>query len=107
MSEGKTVKDAALRAVAIALAVIIFSTVPTSSIVAAEMIHKGSGASSSASEGGATSPQIAELMALLADPKVRDWLEKQSAAEPSHNKPAPDAETNSMSHYFDTRAACF
>jgi small-conductance mechanosensitive channel len=103
MSKGKTVKDAARRAAAIVLAAIIFSTVPTSGIFAAEM-HKGSGGSSSASETGATSPQIAELLALLADPKVRDWLEKQRAAEAAHNdKPAPDTETNSVSHYFDTR----
>ena len=103
MPQGKIVKDAALRAAAIVLAVLIFSTVPTSGIFAAEM-HKGSGGSSSAGETGATSPQIAELMALLADPKVREWLEKQSAAEASHNnKRAPDVETNSVSHYFDTR----
>src|SRR5947207_9586934 len=88
MPQGKIVKDAALRAAAIVLAVLIFSTVPTSGIFAAEM-HKGSGGSSSAGETGATSPQIVELMALLADPKVREWLEKQSAAEVSHNnKPA-------------------
>jgi small-conductance mechanosensitive channel len=41
-------------------------------------------------------------MALLADPKVRDWLEKESAAAASQ-KPAPEAETVSVSHYFDTR----
>jgi small-conductance mechanosensitive channel len=103
MQPGKIVKDAALRAAAIVLAVLIFSTVPTSGIFAAEM-HKGSGGSSSAGETGATSPQIAELMALLADPKVREWLEKQSAAEASYNnKRTPDVETNSVSHYFDTR----
>jgi hypothetical protein len=44
-------------------------------------------------------PEIAEFMALLADPKVQKWLE-QHVAEPSH-KPAPQAE--SVSHYFDTR----
>jgi hypothetical protein len=42
MPPGKIVKDAALRAAAIVLAVLIFSTVPTSGIFAAEM-HKGAG----------------------------------------------------------------
>ena len=50
----------------------------------------------------ATPPQIAELMALLADPKVRDWLERQHAAEASRT-PAPDAGAKSVSHYFETR----
>ena len=99
MSERKTIKGAALRAAAILLAAIVFSTVPTSGIFAAT--HKGSGGSSSASEYEATSPQIAEFMALLADPKVRDWLEKQGAVEASHSKPAPEAE--SVSQYVDGR----
>ena len=99
MSEGKTIKGAALRAATILLAAIVFSTVPTSGIFAAT--HKGSGGSSSASEYEATSPQIAEFMALLADPKVRDWLEKQGAVETSHNKPAPEDE--SVSQYVDSR----
>ena len=99
MSERKTIKGAALRAAAILLAAIVFSTVPTSGIFAAT--HKGSGGSSSASEYEATSPQIAEFMALLADPKVRDWLEKQGAVEASHSKPAPKEET--ISQYVDAR----
>jgi moderate conductance mechanosensitive channel len=49
-----------------------------------------------------TPPQIRELMTLLADPKVRGWLEQQRLAEASH-RPAPDAETSSVSHYFDAR----
>jgi moderate conductance mechanosensitive channel len=103
MPEWKTVKGGRLCAAAIMIAALIVSMVPTSGIFAAEM-HKGSGGLSSAGETGATSSQIAELLALLADPKVREWLEKQRAAEAAHNnKPAPDAETNSVSHYFDAR----
>jgi moderate conductance mechanosensitive channel len=103
MSSEKTIKGAVLHAAALFLAALIVSTVPTSGIFAAKM-HQWSGGSSSAGETGATSPQIAELLALLADPKVREWLEGQSAAAASHNnKPAPDAETNSVSHYFDAR----
>src|SRR5438128_3561729 len=52
----------------------------------------------------ATPKQIQELMTLLADPKVRDWLERESKAEAAHENPS-DAETTSVSHYFDSRVA--
>ena len=56
-----------------------------------------------AAAGAEGTPQkIQELMTLLADPKVRDWLEKESKAEAAHEK-ASDAETMSVSHYFDSR----
>ena len=50
----------------------------------------------------ATPQKIQELMTLLADPKVRDWLEKESKAEAAQ-APASDAEKTSVSHYFDER----
>ena len=100
MPEGKIIRGAALRVAAISVAAMIFSALPTFGVFAAPI--KASGGSSSASV-EATSPQIAELVALLADPKVREWLEKQSAAAAAHSRPAPDAETNSVSHYLDTR----
>jgi small-conductance mechanosensitive channel len=57
----------------------------------------------SATAGAEDTPQkIQELMTLLADPKVRDWLEKESKAQAAHEK-ASDAETMSVSHYFDSR----
>jgi hypothetical protein len=96
--KGKTIKDAALRAAAILLAAIIFSTVPTSGIFAAT--HKGSGGSSSASEDGATSPEIAEFMALLANPKIQKWLVEQHPAEASHKSEPP---TETVSQYIDSR----
>ena len=99
MSERKTIKGAALRAVAILLAAIVFSTVPTSGIFAAT--HKGSGGSSSAS-GEATPPEIAEFMALLANPKIQKWLVEQHPAEASQ-KPKPKEET--VSHYIRSRVA--
>ncbi len=52
----------------------------------------------------ATPKQIQELMTLLADPKVRDWLEKESKAEAAQAR-ASDAEETSVSHYFDERVA--
>jgi small-conductance mechanosensitive channel len=47
-------------------------------------------------------PQIRELMTLLADPKVRDWLEKESKAVAAHDK-ASSPEASSISDYFDSR----
>ena len=73
MPEGK-IKAAGLRVAAILLTAIIFSALPTFGIFAAPI--RASGGSSSASVDEATSPQIAELMALLADPKVRDTTAK-------------------------------
>jgi small-conductance mechanosensitive channel len=62
--------------------------------------HKGSSGSSSASGEAATPPEIAEFMALLADPKVQKWLlEEQHAAKAS--KPKPKEET--VSQYVDAR----
>src|SRR4051794_28206915 len=49
--------------------------------------------SASAEEAPAPPPQIRELMSLLADPKVRDWLEKSRAAELAAAR-APNAETD-------------
>jgi moderate conductance mechanosensitive channel len=94
MSSGETIRNTALRAAAIFLAAIIISTTPTSGIRAA--MQTGSGGTSAARGEAAMPPEIAEFMALLADPKVRKWLEQQHAAEAAH-KPAPQAEPISQS----------
>ncbi len=52
----------------------------------------------------ATPKQIQELMTLLADPTVRDWLEQESKAKAAQTR-ATDAEASSISHEFDTRVA--
>jgi hypothetical protein len=99
MSEGKRINGTALRAAAILLTAFVFSTVSTSGIFAAT--HKGSGGSSSASEDEAASPQVAEFIALLGDPKVQKWLEEQQHAAKASQKPAPHEET--VSEYIDSR----
>jgi hypothetical protein len=71
MSDARTIKDTVLHAAAILLAAIVVATMPASGVFAAT--HKGSGGSSSSAE-TATPPEIAEFMALLADPKVQKWL---------------------------------
>ena len=68
MTNENTIKDAVLRAAAILLAVTIVSTMPTSGVFAAT--HTGSVGASSASGEAATSPEIAEFIALLGDPKI-------------------------------------
>jgi hypothetical protein len=77
----KTIKDTVLHAAAILLAAIIVSTMPTSGILAAT--QPGSGGESPASGEAATSPEIAEFMALLANPKIQKWLIEQHATEAS------------------------
>jgi small-conductance mechanosensitive channel len=94
MSGEKTIKGAVMHYAAFFLAALIVSMVPTSGICAP--MQTGSSAASSASAEAATPPEIAEFMALLADPKVQKWLEQQHPAEASH-KPVPQAESVSQS----------
>jgi len=58
----------------------------------------------SSAKSEATPEKIQELMALLADPKVRDWLEKESKAEAAQEREA-DGQANSISHEFDSHVA--
>jgi small-conductance mechanosensitive channel len=82
-------------------AVTILVTAPLSGALAATP-KSGKPAASAKSE--ATPEKIQELMTLLADPKVRDWLEKESKAEAAQEREA-DGEGNSVSHEFDTHVA--
>jgi len=50
----------------------------------------------------ATPEKIQQLMTLLGDPKVRDWLEQESKAEAAEERRSSGEET-SVSHYFDER----
>src|SRR5215472_6895111 len=50
----------------------------------------------------ATPEKIQQLMTLLADPKVRDWLEQESKAEAAQERKSGSDET-SVSHYIDKR----
>jgi moderate conductance mechanosensitive channel len=98
MFEGKPVVGAVRQVAAICLATVIIAVGP---LYAAHAAQSKAG-KPAASEEGATSPAVAEFIALLGDPKVQKWLEEQHAAEAS-KKPAPDAETDSVSDYFDSR----
>jgi small-conductance mechanosensitive channel len=88
-----------MRALRTSVAAILLSAALLSGAVAAT--HKGPGGASSASGEAATPPEIAEFMALLADPKVQKWLEEQQHAAQASKKPAPEEET--VSQYIDAR----
>jgi moderate conductance mechanosensitive channel len=84
---------ASMRALRTCVAAIILSAALLSGAAAAT--------SKGPSQEAAIPPQVTELIALLADPKVRDWLERQHVAEAAHAT-APDAE-GSVSHALDIR----
>jgi small-conductance mechanosensitive channel len=99
MYPDKSIGCAVRYAAAICLAAIILAIgLPTVGWAATP--KAGKPAASANSE--ATPEKIQQLMTLLADPKVRDWLDKESKAEAAQAR-ASDAEETSVSHYFDER----
>jgi moderate conductance mechanosensitive channel len=98
MYEGKRIIGVTELAAAISLGAVILATVLPCRALAAQ--HSGASGASNASGEAATPPEIAEFMALLADPKVQKWLEEQHPAQASQ-KPAPQEET--VSEYIDSR----
>ncbi len=90
---------ASMRALRTCVAAIFLSAALLSGAAAAT--PKGPGGASSASGEAATPPEIAEFMALLADPKVQKWLEEQQHAAKASKQPAPEEET--VSQYIDAR----
>jgi len=92
----------ALRRVAAALcAAAILATAPLSVALAAA---PKAGTPAASAKGEATPEKIQELMTLLADPKVRDWLEQESKAEATQERES-DGATYSISHDFDSHVA--
>src|SRR3984893_4112341 len=91
-----------MRALASCLAAIILSTVPLCGTFAATQKS-----APPASEEGATPPaKIHELLNLLADPKVQEWLEKQGEAKSAAGA-AQETVSNSVSQYFDSPVGAF
>jgi len=87
-----------MRAVAICLAVVVFSTIPPSSGFAATTPK----ATKPSTSEEASPKQIQELTTLLADPKVRNWLEQQAKAEAASERAASE---ESVSQALDSRLA--
>src|SRR6516164_5966855 len=98
MHPDKPIGHAVRHIVAICFAVAILAIGPLTGALAATP-KAGKPAASAKSE--ATPEKIQELMTLLADPKVRDWLEKESKAEAAAQAKDSDAEETSISHEFD------
>ena len=97
MSDSNAAIGALARSAAVFLAAIIFTMAPLSGAFAAT--PKAGKPASAKTE--ATPEKIQELMTLLADPKVRDWLEQESKAEAAQENKS-DEEANSISHEFDS-----
>src|SRR5262252_2640115 len=97
MNESKGMIGAAGRVAAIFVGAVIFATVlPCGGFAAAQKATKPSTSQE------ASPKQIQELMTLLADPKVRNWLEEQSKAEAASERAA---EEEPVSEALDSRLA--
>src|SRR5215813_1296721 len=93
----KRLASAARRASAMCLAAIALLTIsPSSGFAAAQKAVKP------AKSEEASPKQIQELMTLLADPKVRNWLEEQSKAEAASERTATEEH---VSQVLDSRLA--
>ena len=101
MSDSNGAVGALTRAAVLLLSAIILAMGPVSGALAAT---PKAGKPAAAANSEATPEKIQELMTLLADPKVRDWLEQESKAEAAHENKS-DEETNSISHEFDSHVA--
>jgi small-conductance mechanosensitive channel len=99
MSTGIPAIGALQRVAAALFAAIILVTAPVSAAFAATA-KAGKPATFTSQE--ATPKQIQELMALLADPKVRNWLEQQSKAEAAAERAVTE---ESVSQALDSRLA--
>jgi small-conductance mechanosensitive channel len=100
MRKGKAIIGAARQVAAICIATVVLAVAPLYGAFGAQ--HGSAKVAPAAGEGAATSPKVHELVILLADPTVQEWLkqeeEKKSAAEP-----APDSLENSVSNIMDAR----
>ena len=101
MHPDKPIGHAVRHIVAICFAVAILAIGPLTGALAATP-KAGKPAASAKSE--ATPEKIQELMTLLADPNVRDWLEQESKAQAIQARES-DTEGNSVSHEFDSHVA--
>jgi small-conductance mechanosensitive channel len=95
MFDSKRIVGIAARVAAISLAAIIFAVVlPSDGFAATQKATKPSTSQEAAPE------QIQELLTLLADPKVRNWLEQESKAEAASEQAAGE---ESVSQELDGR----
>jgi len=97
MHQGKPIAGAARHITAICLAALVFAIGPLPCAFAAQP------AKSAAPSGAETTPaKIHELLTLLADPKVQEWLDNEAKAKAA-SQSAPENVEESISHYFDAQ----
>jgi small-conductance mechanosensitive channel len=95
MYQGKSIAGAARHIAAICLGALIFAIAPLSCAVAAQPAK-----SAAATEAETTPAKVRELLTLLTDPKVQQWLEKEGKAQAASGSTQESVEV-SISHYFD------
>jgi hypothetical protein len=100
MHEGRPIIGAARQVAAVCIATVILAIAPLYGAFAAQ--HGAAKAAPAGGEGAATSPKVHELVVLLADPTVQEWL-KEEDAKKSAAEAAPDSLENSVSSLMDAR----
>jgi small-conductance mechanosensitive channel len=98
MHQGNPIAGAARHFAAICLATLVFAIGPLGAVAAQSAMGKP--VAPKAEE--TTSAKVHELLTLLADPKVQEWLEKQGEAKTAAGSGQETVET-SISHYFDSQ----
>jgi len=99
MYQAKSIAGAARPIAAICLAALILAVAPLSGAFAAQ----GSVGKPAAAKADETTPaKIHELLTLLADPKVQEWLDKEAKAKAA-SQSAPENVETSISRYFDAQ----
>jgi small-conductance mechanosensitive channel len=99
MDQGKPSPGAARYLVAICLAALFFAVGPLTGASAAQPPF---GKSAAPKAEDTTPAKVHDLLTLLADPKVQEWLQKQSEAKAAAES-MPAGMDTSVSHYFDSR----
>src|SRR5437667_1701537 len=97
MSQGKSIAGAARHITTICFAALFFAIVPLSGAIAAQPTK-----STAATETEKTPAKVHELLTLLADPKVQEWLQKEVKVEAASASAQKSAEV-SVSHMMDTQ----
>jgi hypothetical protein len=97
MHQSKSIASGARHIAAICLAALVFAIGPLSCGFAAQPAK-----STVSSEAETTPAKVHELLTLLADPKVQQWLEKEAKSKAA-SQSAPENVEESISHYFDAQ----
>src|SRR5215471_9269570 len=98
MYHGKSIAGTARLMVAMWLAAIICAIGP---LTITSSTHAATGKSAASKAEDTTSAKVQQLLTLLADPKVQEWLEKEGEAKAAAGSASGTAD-NSISHELDS-----